>query len=611
MAVRFGVRFKLFLASFALIAMSVVAADTYLTRGATDQVTQTVRADLFVRADLVAREAAATKAPETDRATWDALADAIGRTADARVTLISRRGVVLGDSEVALADLPSVENHALREEVAAALAGGRGESERISVTTQRRLIYVAVPVEGSAVAVARVATGLDVVENALAQARRAILIASALALALAFVLSGLLAQRMSRVVRELTDVARRMTKGDLAVRSHVGGTDEVGELAFALDQLAGSLSATLAELKEERDLQGRILEGMQEGVLVVDKEGRVVLVNGALRSMILLGPDARGRLLLEVIRHAELEDLLGRATSVGGITQGELELPGLKPRRLLVHATALAGEAGGLLAVFVDVTDLRRLEKLRRDFVANVSHELRTPVTALLSATETLRSGALQTPAAGRFLDIVDRNAHRLQNLIEDLLELSRLDAHQYKLKKEPVDVAALFGIVLGVFRERTEAKGVRLATRIQPGLLPFDSDARALEQVLVNLVDNAVKYCPTGATVTLVAENGPDGGLGLAVEDTGPGIEPKHLPRIFERFYRIDKGRSRDVGGTGLGLSIVKHLTEAMDGEVTVESTPGAGSTFFVRLKGNARSEPPPSASAGGGGPESATLAP
>ncbi len=599
MKLRFGVRLKLFLVTLALIAVSVVVADAYLTRSTAEQVTQTVRDDLFVRAALVAREAAMKGAAKTDLAAWDALADGLGQAAAARVTLIAKDGTVLGDSEVSLADLPAVENHAGRPEVASALGGDRGDTARMSATVQRQMMYVAVPVTGgSAVAVARVATPLGVVDAAVAQARRAILVASALALALAVLLSSLVAERMSRVVRELTAVARRMTAGDLAVRSHVRGTDEVGKLAFALDQLAGSLSTTLAELKGERDLQGRILEGMQEGVLVVDREGRVALVNGALRAMILLGPDAHGRLLLEAIRHAELEDLLARATAAGGTTQGELDLPGLKPRRLLVHATSLAGEAGGLLAVFVDVTDLRRLESLRRDFVANVSHELRTPVTALLSATETLRSGALQTPAAGRFLDIVDRNAHRLQALIEDLLELSRLDAHQYKLKKEPVDLAALFGIVLGLFRERAEGRGVRLAAKVAPDLTPFEGDPRGLEQVLVNLVDNAVKYCPSGATVSIGAENDGDGGLRIAVTDTGPGIEPKHLPRIFERFYRVDKGRSRDVGGTGLGLSIVKHLTEAMDGEVTVESAPGKGSTFFVRFKGPTRSEPPPSVS-------------
>jgi two-component system phosphate regulon sensor histidine kinase PhoR len=583
---KIGIRFKLFLVSVALVVVSTVVADAYLTRAIEAQVTESVRDDALVRAALAAREAGATKAPESDLPAWDALADAVGAAAGGRVTFMARDGTVLGDSEVPLAQLTTVENHATRPEMASALAGGRGEDTRISTTVQRRFVYVAVPVAaGSAAAVARVATPLAKVDDAVGRARTGILWASGLALAIAMLLSSIAAQRMSLAVRDLTGVARRMTTGDLEVRTHLRGRDELGELAVALDQLAGSLSQSLEALRDERDLMARILEGMQEGVLVLDKEERIVLVNGALRAMLLLGQDARGKMLLEVVRHAELQELLARAQKASTVTQEEIDLPGLQPRRLLVHAASLVGDAGGLLAVFVDVTDLRRLESLRRDFVANVSHELRTPVTALLSATETLRGAALRDPtAAARFLDIIDRNARRLQNLIEDLLELSRLDAHQYKLRHEVVDVPALFGIVMGLFRERAEKKGVRLETNAADGLPKLEGDPRALEQVLVNLVENAVKYCPSGSRVTLAAKKDGDA-VRLEVDDTGPGIDEKHLPRLFERFYRVDTGRSRELGGTGLGLSIVKHLVEAMGGEVTVASTVGKGTTFAVRL--------------------------
>jgi two-component system phosphate regulon sensor histidine kinase PhoR len=583
---RLGIRLKLFLVSIGLIIASVFVADAYLTRAIERQVTEEVRADLFVRAALVAREAERETAARTDFATWDALADALGKAADARVTLISSDGTVLGDSEIDLATLATIENHAARPEVARALAGTRGEDARLSATVGVRLLYVAVPVTGGgAVAIARVAKPLHQVEDAIAHTRSAIAYASLLALGIAAVLSSIAAQRLSRALRELTTLAKRMTAGDLDVRTRIDSGDEVGDLAHALDQLAQSLSQTLATLRDERDLQVRILEGMQEGVLVLDGDDRVVLVNGALRAMLLVGPDARGKLLLEAFRHAALEDLLERAHKASGVTQGEIELEGLTPRRLLVHASPLAGEAGGLLAVFVEVTDLRRLESMRRDFVANVSHELRTPVAALLSATETLRGGALSDPpAAHKFLDIVERNARRLQNLIEDLLELSKLDAQKYKPRKEKIDVAQLFALVTGPLRERAEKKSVRLVTRVLEKTPPLEGDARALEQVLVNLVDNAVKYCPTGATVTLRAEGHGDG-VRLSVADTGPGIDAKHLPRLFERFYRVDAGRSRELGGTGLGLSIVKHLVEAMGGEVGVVSTVGRGSTFTVDL--------------------------
>ncbi len=265
----------------------------------------------------------------------------------------------------------------------------------------------------------------------------------------------------------------------------------------------------------------------------------------------------------------------------------ELELPGLKPRRLLVHASALSGDEGGLLFVFVDVTEVRRLESLRRDFVANASHELRTPVAAVRSATETLRNGALDDPAAAiRFVDIIERNAARLQSLVEDMLELSKLESNEFKLKRERVELSSVVPIVLGLFRERAEKKGVRLTSQTDPSAAAIEGDRRAVEHVLSNLVDNAVKYCPTGTRV-VVSTRESEGRVELVVNDDGPGIPAEHLPRVFERFYRVDAGRSRELGGTGLGLSIVRHMVEAMRGKVSVVSEVGRGSTFTVSLPG------------------------
>jgi two-component system phosphate regulon sensor histidine kinase PhoR len=425
------------------------------------------------------------------------------------------------------------------------------------------------------------------VSHAVAMLQRLVALCAVIALVFAGVMSSFAAQSVSRVVRELTEATKRLTQGDLALHAHFAGDDELGDLGRALDQLAQSLASSLGQLRAERDLQSRILDGMKEGVLVLDRSDHILLMNPALREMLLLGASDVGKLLIESVRHAELHDVVERARSRSTTVTGELDLPGIKPRRLLIHATALAGEAGGVLAVFVDVTDLRRLESLRRDFVANVSHELRTPVTAVRSAAETLRDSALKDPdpkAAERFADIIVRNSERLQNLIEDLLELSRLESNEFKLKREKIDLVVVAALVMGLFRERAERKGIQLSADIPPTLQAVETDQRALEQVLSNLVDNAVKYCPAGSTVRLRATNG-DGAVRLAVEDTGPGISEAHLPRLFERFYRVDAGRSRDVGGTGLGLSIVKHMVEAMGGEVTVQSTVGKGSTFEVRL--------------------------
>ena len=582
-----GIRFRLFIVSLAMILVSLAAADAYLMRGTEKRVVDAIRTDLLVRATLVARDASAFTKPTTDIKAWDSLADDLGRAAEGRVTFVLADGTVIGDSEVDVAEVPHVESHGTRPEVVNALRTGQGDDMRLSATISQRMLYVAVPFQrdGAALGVARVARPLSAVDEATAQQRSLIFGSAAFALVFAVALSSIAAQRSSRAIRELIRAARRMTAGDLEVRTRPDGQDEVAELGRALDQLAASLKGTLQELRSERDLQVRIMEGMQEGVLVLDGNDRVVMMNQALRAMLLLGADSRGKPLIEVVRHAELEELIERAKAEKTIAPSEIDLPGIKPRRLLVHASALAGEGGGLLAVCVDVTDLRRLESLRRDFVANVSHELRTPVTAVLSAAETLTTSALSDKnAAIRFVGIINRNALRLQSLIDDLLELSRLESNQFRLKDEQVDLPSVVGIVLGLFREKAEQKGVKLAARIPKAFPTQRTDQRAVEQVLSNLVDNAIKYCPSGSSVTVSAAEEP-GEIRLSVVDTGLGIDPKHLPRLFERFYRVDAGRSRDAGGTGLGLSIVKHLAEAMGGRVEVESTVGKGSTFSCWL--------------------------
>jgi two-component system phosphate regulon sensor histidine kinase PhoR len=363
-----------------------------------------------------------------------------------------------------------------------------------------------------------------------------------------------------------------------------GRGEELSDHQQELERLTSSMESTLEELRGERDLQKRILDAMREGVVLVDNEGRIVQLNPSVRAMLLLGTESVGKLLIETVRRAELEDLLALARETNEEQEVEIELPGLKPRRLLVHASPLSGDEGGFVVVFVDVTVLRRLESLRREFVANASHELRTPIAAVRSATETLRSGALEdVGAATRFVDIIDRNAQRLHNLVEDMLDLSKLESQEFKLKRDRVELGNVVPIVLALFRERAEKKGVRLVSEL-PDSLAITGDARAVEHVLSNLVDNAVKYCPRGTRVVVRAGRSGDR-VSLVVADDGPGIPAEHLPRLFERFYRVDAGRSRELGGTGLGLSIVKHMVEAMRGSVAVESTVGKGSTFTVTL--------------------------
>jgi two-component system, OmpR family, phosphate regulon sensor histidine kinase PhoR len=412
-------------------------------------------------------------------------------------------------------------------------------------------------------------------------------VALLVALAQAALVSSLWAHALTRNLRGLTATARAMASGDLGIRTPVLGGDELGDLGRALDQLARNLAAALDRLRREHDLLNRVLNGMREGVLLLDRQGRVVLANSALRDMLLLAPDVVGKLPLEVIRNAELKRTLDEAAASDDTISGEIDLGDIKRRQLLVHAAALRGQpGGGLLAVFVDMTDLRRLETIRRDFVANVSHELRTPIATVRSAAETLRGALTSQPQmASVFVEIIERQSERLQSLVEDLLDLARIESKQFRLSLEPVSLAPIVDHIVSLFRERAEEKHIRLCAEVARDLPLGRADPRALEQVLTNLLDNAVKYGTDGVSVTVRASREADS-LRVSVTDTGAGIDEAHLPRLFERFYRVDPGRSRDVGGTGLGLSIVKHLVEAMDGRVGVESAPGRGTTFTFTLR-------------------------
>jgi two-component system phosphate regulon sensor histidine kinase PhoR len=585
--VTLGIRSKLFLITIGLITVSVAVADAYLSSVLDADLTKRVRADLLVRLNFVERDASSFSAPFDDSASWDRLADDLSQSGEGRVTIVRRDGVVLGDSELDLAGVEHAENHADRPEIMQAQSDKQGSTTRWSSTLKQRMMYVAVPFkrDDTVAGTVRLAKPLTDVDHALDRVHRFVLGSTGIALALATLLLLLASSWMSRSIRWLTEAARRMAAGDLGIRTHASGHDELAELGRALDQLATSLQGALGTARQERDLMGRVLEGMREGVLLLDDDGHVALANTALRATLLLGSDVIGKSPLELVRNAVLKRILDEARSAPEAVSGELELGDIRPRRLLVHASALRGEPKGVLAVFVDVTDLRRLETVRRDFVANVSHELRTPVAAVRSAAETLRRAIETQPeAAPDFMEIIERNAERLGHLIEDLLDLSRIESREFKLNVESMGLPAIARHVVALSQDRADAKGLRLSVAIPTNAPAVRADRRALEQVLTNLVDNAVKYCPSGASVIIRAER-VDANLRVLIEDTGPGIEAKHLSRLFERFYRVDSGRSRELGGTGLGLSIVKHLVEAMQGRVDVESTPGKGSCFSFTL--------------------------
>ncbi len=390
--------------------------------------------------------------------------------------------------------------------------------------------------------------------------------------------------------RQLLTLAREVrtrADGTPAAGSGEGEQDrleEVASLRGAIDSLHEQLSARNAGLNQEARTLIAVLDGMAEGLWVTDAEGTVVRHNDALRAMLQTTGDIVGQRPLALLRNDALNEAVVRACREGASTHLELTLEGLFTRTLAIRVTPLGRDRPGSAAVFHDVTELRHLEKVRKDFVANVSHELRTPITAIRGYAETLQGGALQDPVmAPKMVDIIHRQSERLSELVEDLLELSRLESRELKLQVTDVSLAVAVSRAAEVVRHKAQGKKITVELDVPQGLMGR-GDERGLEQVLLNLLDNAVKYTPEGGRVTVTGVQ-EDGRSVVHVQDTGVGIEPKHLARIFERFYRVDKGRSRDMGGTGLGLSIVKHLLSAMGGEVRVESQPNEGSTFTIFL--------------------------
>ncbi len=390
--------------------------------------------------------------------------------------------------------------------------------------------------------------------------------------------SAVLVRPLAARMEALTAAARAV-QAELATAPVEAPTDPV-QLARAVTSLADRAR----ELARRQNTLTAVVDGMVEGIWITDGTGTIVRHNDALKQMLYSGLDLVGRRALEASHSQALEDAVASACNEAKPTHLELSIEGVRPRTLAIQVSPLGREVGGSAAVFHDVTELRRLEKVRKDFVANVSHEIRTPVTAIRGYAETLMSGALDDRAnAAKMIEIIHRQSERLSELVDDLLELSRLESKEILLAQVPVPLAAAAARAAEAVRQKAEAKGVRLELEV-PETLTALGDARAVEQVLLNLLDNAVKYTNDGGRVMVTAVAEGDECV-VSVRDTGIGIETRHLPRLFERFYRVDKGRSRDMGGTGLGLSIVKHLATAMGGDVRVTSQPGVGTTFSVRL--------------------------
>jgi len=500
-----------------------------------------------------------------------------------RVTLIRADGVVIADSE---ADPQSMDNHASRPEVRTALQGQEGVDERPSGTTGAEMLYAASPVmdAGRVVGVARLSVPLSNVRAQLASIQRSSVGFVVLVIALAVALTLLLTEFTIRPLRELTSAVEQMRGGSFAGVPHHGRGDEIAALGKTFNEMSAQLRTKMDELETERKRLDSVLENMTDGVLIVDHDGAVKLMNPAAARIMRINPEqSQNKTLIEVTRQHQLVEIWKRSLQDGRQHTATLETG---QSRAFVQAIASPlgdSTAGSTLLLLQDLTRLRRLETVRRDFISNVSHELRTPLAGLKAMAETLQEGALEDPpAARRFLERMDAEIDTLIQLVQELLELARIESGRVPLEKVTIPPAELVHRSVERMAFQAERAGLRLTLDVPEHLPAVSADPTRLEQVLVNLLHNAIKFTPPGGEITVSAYEQEQAVI-FVVRDTGTGIDPETLPRIFERFYKSDRARSG--GGTGLGLSIARHMVEAHGGRIWAESEPGAGSAFFFSL--------------------------
>jgi two-component system phosphate regulon sensor histidine kinase PhoR len=425
--------------------------------------------------------------------------------------------------------------------------------------------------------------------------KKSFLFSSLFSLILILPLTYLLARSLTHPILEVAQKAIQLVSSTFGKEVQVSSSDELGSLSRAIGEMDVQFRNQIEEISKEKDYLQTILKGMVEGVLVVDGRGRILMVNDALRRLLSLSKDVSDKMPLEIIRNAELEGAIRKAIQDGENIALELDLNKSGEKTIEVNVVSIlpskrgmdedSGGISGAIAVFHDITRLKQLEKIRQDFVANVSHELRTPLTTIKGYAETLLEGGLKEDQTLQFVQVIKRHTDRLTKIVEDLLMLSRIETKEFQLKMEAIPLRDFIDDVVEFVKEPAERKKISLSRNEIPSSLSVHADRSYLEQILINLLDNAIKYTPEGGQVTVSAIERDSKDIQFSVEDNGIGIPKEDLSRIFERFYRVDKGRSKEMGGTGLGLSIVKHLVQAHGGRVWVESQMGKGSTFYFTL--------------------------
>jgi two-component system, OmpR family, phosphate regulon sensor histidine kinase PhoR len=586
MAMVHGTRSRLFwkigFVYFVMLLLVMIALDTYVVQALKSEYVETA----FSQLESISRMARRKPLKSLEASEIEEWSDWLAQSG-VRVTLIASTGMVLADSDE---NPVGMENHRDRPEVRTAFLSGSGRSRRYSSTLKNDLVYMAqrFSIKSGPPLVMRFALPVQRLDIGVAEFRRRLWSISLLILALAGGASLLFFRKISNRIGRLTAFSRRVAEGDFRPMPLERSNDELADLSSTLNQTALDLDRTIRTLTGERNQSAAILASMEEAVVVIDIDERVMFCNRAFcQASNVSNTEWKGRPAVELIRHSDLLSMIRRALVGNKAVHGEVVVGSVRTKSFAVTSVPIQSDAftTGAVMVLYDITEIRRLERARRDFVANVSHEFRTPLTAIQGFSETLMEGALEDAAnRKRFIEIIHEHALRLRRLTDDLLRLAQIEAGQLQLEFQSVVVADILEPCIETTRVKAVQKGIKVAFRSAPGLPAVNGDPRSLQGVLQELLDNAIRYSSEGGiiTVTLALEKT---NLVISVSDTGIGIPKADQDRIFERFYRIDPARSRESGGTGLGLAIAKHLIEAHGGQIKVESEVGRGSTFYIFL--------------------------
>ena len=580
---RLSLRLRVAISYSVLLILTIGGLSAYLWTFVRNSHLDNLRNYLLAETRLVAAEVSQEQNPSPPNAILEALVGRFKLEMNARVIFILPSGVVVGDSDQ---DHGLLDNHLSRPEVQQALNGSENTITRFSQTLNQELLYSAVPikVDGQVIGVARLAVPLTTVESAMADFGSRIMLASLLAASAAIVLAFFLTSFVTQPLRRLTERIIKMSTGNQSEINGFDRTDEITQFERAFDQLEGQLNTQINALTYEQGTLSSVLNSMTDGVVIIDSGGFIQLINPAVERMFnVTSSKAIGQSLIESLRNHQLVELWVKCQETDEQQVATLET---SPSRLYIQAIAVSirqSLPGSTLLVLQDLTRMRRLEAIRRDFVSNVSHELRTPLASLKALTETLEEGALEDPpAARRFLLRMENEIDNLTQLVTELLELSRIESGKVPLKQKPMRPADLVENAFDRMQLQAERTVLKISFECWPNLPYVNIDSNRMEQVMVNLIHNAIKFTPPGGEISIhVSQN--ENNVVFVVRDTGVGISADALPRIFERFYKAD--RSRSGGGTGLGLSICRHLVEAHGGKIWAESEPGKGSSFYFSL--------------------------